>query len=70
MAGLVSDHRLTLERARDRSLMASELSRQRALAFAVAGIAATEMGQLTEAHRYISRAGSTFGGRHWGFHGE
>ena len=70
VAGLVGDHRWTLDQARDRSLFATELSCQRALAFAVAGVAAAEVGETDDARRYVSRARSTYGDRPWGFQSE
>ena len=70
VAGLVGDHRWTLDQARERSLMATELSRHRALAFAVAGVAAAELGELDDARRYVSRARGMYGDRPWGFQSE
>ena len=70
VAGLVGDHRWTLDQARERSLIATELSRHRALAFAVAGVAAAELGEIDDARRYVSRARSTYGDRPWGFQSE
>lgn len=70
VAGLVGDHRWTLDEARERSLNATELTRNRALAFAVAGLAAVEAGELDDARRYVSRARSAYGDRPWGFQSE
>ncbi|HZQ76099.1 MAG TPA: AAA family ATPase [Acidimicrobiia bacterium] len=70
VAGLVGDHRWTLDQARERNLIATELSRHRALAFAVAGMAAVEVGELDDARRYVSRARSAYGESSWGFQSE
>src|SRR5581483_3878336 len=69
-AGLTGDYRWMLDRAGERGLLAGDLSRQGALALAVAGMAATEMGDFAAARRYVSRARSTYGDRTWGFQSE
>jgi DNA-binding CsgD family transcriptional regulator len=67
VAQIGGDHRWALGRARELALMAGEVSRQGALAYSVAAVAATEAGEFGEARRYLSRATAAYGGRDWGF---
>jgi class 3 adenylate cyclase/DNA-binding CsgD family transcriptional regulator len=64
------NYRWALGRVRERGVLAEELSRQTALGASVAAVAATEMGELDEARRYVARAKSAYGNRHWGFQSE
>jgi DNA-binding CsgD family transcriptional regulator len=70
VAGLIGDHRWTLEQARERGLIATEVNPHRALSFAVTGLAAAEVSELDDARRYVSRARSAYGDRPWGFQSE
>src|SRR5205085_1016817 len=64
------DHGWTLDRARGGGLVGGGPGRQRALAFSLTALAATEMGELAEARRHLGRALPVYGGRPWGFQRE